>query len=112
MVGGQVVVDRPPCGGLMIPRGHGEAIEVGVIPGRDGADRHEAVDRAARRIRPPMVLRSRWESHEARAPFVEGAGFASAILRRRSPLRYVPQNPRKAGRSPKERGYPCGGARR
>src|SRR4051812_43673716 len=81
MIGGQVVVDRPPFGGPMIPRGYGEAIEVRVVPRRDRADRREEVDRAVRRIRPPMALRSRWEYHDARAPFVEGAGFASAILR-------------------------------
>ena len=44
-----------------------------------------------------MVLRSRREYHDSRAPFVEGAGVPSAILRRGSPHSLYPLEPAESG---------------
>src|SRR4051812_49415606 len=105
MVGGQRVLDLEPFGGLTIPRRRGEAIEAGTVAGWGRADRCQEVEGPARPIqarmartlgpfsapllgegarasRPRMVQRSGRQYHDSRTPFVEGAEFPSAILRR------------------------------
>jgi hypothetical protein len=64
-----------PLGGEMIPGGRGEAIELGKVPARVRAGCRGEIEGEARRLRPRMVLRSRREYHDSRAPFVEGAGY-------------------------------------
>jgi hypothetical protein len=98
MVGGQRVLDVEPFRRLTIPGRWGEAIEVGIIPGRRRADRREEIQGATRRIQPTRVLRSRRrEDHDSRAPFVEGAGSQSAILRRGSLYSLDPLEPAESG---------------
>ena len=55
MVGGQVVVNGQPFGRLAIPRGYGEAIEVGIVPRWERDENRGEVDPGSGRVGPTMV---------------------------------------------------------
>jgi hypothetical protein len=74
MISGQGVLDLEPLGRLMIPGRWSEPIEMRTVLVWKRNDCRQEVNLAARSDRPALVLSSRWEYHDSRAPFVEGAG--------------------------------------
>src|SRR4051812_9508144 len=95
MVGGQGVLDLEPLGGETIPGRRCKAIECGIVPAWGRVERRAQGAGAARRLRPRMVLRSRREYHDSRAPFVGGAGDHPHSKTRESSFAITPRIRRK-----------------